>query len=77
MKNIDKMRELVNSNASKEQIIEWAYLNRVWLDDLLIEPGFEEMQESIMHFFDKNWLVDEDEREVWNKFLDSEFVERR
>ena len=75
MKVIDKMNELVGTNASKEKIMGWAYQNRVHVICMhLDEPKFEALENSVQRFIDSGQLVD-DEHENWGRFLEMEFVE--
>lgn len=50
MTNLEKMNDLVGTNADKEQIINWAYMNRVLFDSLFLEKEFEVMEKSVMAF---------------------------
>ena len=74
MKNIDKMNELVGSDATTKQVVDWAYMNRVWLCDLQDEEDFKEMKASVKNFLSKETTL-RDESEMWEDFLNSEFVE--
>jgi effector-binding domain-containing protein len=74
--NLEKMNELVGSNATKEEVIKWAYMNRIHVGELALEPEFEEMYNSVENFCNSNDYADniDDEFKLWSKFLDSEFV---
>lgn len=81
MTNLEKMNELVNEPGDyddKKDIKDWAYVNRVWLDYLPKHDEFRSMENSVKafketDFFKKNKMMDE--FEVWDKFLDAEYVE--
>jgi hypothetical protein len=75
MTNLEKMNELVNSDATKKQVIEWAYMNRIWLADLPEEKGFFEMQKSVDSFL-KSEKTLRGEHEMWEDFLDAQFIPR-
>ena len=74
MKNIDKMNELVGSEATIKQVVDWAYMNRVWLCDLPDEDEFQEMKFSVESFLNKENEL-RHEQDMWRDFLVSEFVE--
>lgn len=75
MTNLEKMNQLVNEDASKQTIVNWAYMNRVWLCDLPYHKEFECMKSSVDSFIDAGEYGG-DETENWNKFLDAEYVEK-
>ena len=77
MTNLDKMNELVSNNADKETVKNWAYANRIWLCSLPDEDEFKNMENSVnafikTDFFQENMMGDE--RLVWDKFLDADYV---
>ncbi|CAM4111907.1 hypothetical protein [Mesobacillus thioparans] len=75
MTNLEKMNELVGSEANKEQIIKWAYMNRILFDCVHLETEFEEMEKSVKVFMDTNSYSESDtEFDLWDKFLDAEFA---
>ena len=75
MTNHDKMLELTKSKSNKEQIKSWAYANRILVDCLHLEEEFEEMTDSVNHFMDAEFYQNcDDEFELWDKFLDSDFI---
>lgn len=76
MSNLEKMNELVGSNVDKEQIVSWAYMNRVMLCVLPDEEEFEEMKLSVENFMSDKFYIDneEDEHRLWREFLDREFI---
>jgi len=76
MTNLEKMNELVGSNATKEQVLEWAYMNRIIVEQLPEEPEFEVMDKSVENFCNSDFYKENfsDEYKIWDKFLDSEFV---
>lgn len=76
MTNLEKMNELVGTNASKKEIVTWAYMNRIALIDLPCEKEFANMDKSVEAFHKTNdWFNDsEGERKNWEKFLESKFV---
>jgi hypothetical protein len=73
MTNLEKMNELVGSDADKDQIVKWAYMNRILVDCLHLEEEFESMKNSVNSFMD-NCEFNSNELEVWDKFLDTEYV---
>lgn len=73
MTNLDKMNELVGLNAEKQEIISWAYSNRITVATLDLYEPFEPMVNSVDVFVDLDLLTD-DEFENWDNFLDSEFI---
>lgn len=76
MNNLKKMNELVSSEATKEQIKDWAYMNRILVTDLEFEEEFETMVKSINSFVESNLFSEElTELELWDRFLDAEYVE--
>jgi len=74
MTNLEKMIELTGHEAPKKQVMEWAYVNRIWLTDLEHENPFEVMKASIAHWINNNKYSGY-EVENWTKFLDAEYVE--
>jgi hypothetical protein len=75
MTNLEKMNELVGTEADKDQIMQWAYMNRVVVDCLHMESEFELMENSIKAFINAdNFEFTGNELEMWEKFLDAEFV---
>lgn len=74
MTNHEKMIELAGSEADKETIKQWGYMNRITVSVMDYEKNFECMEDSVKHFMEsKHYSEDEDEN--WDKFLDAEFVE--
>ena len=74
MLNIDKMNKLVGAEDTKQQILKWAYMNRIWLSELPDLEEFEEMRFSVLDFLGKEEEI-RDEKEIWSDFLSSEFKE--
>lgn len=75
MNVLEKMNELVESQATKEEIINWAYSNRIYVADIhLDEPRFEVLEATVESFLESEQYSG-DEGESWDKFLDFEFVE--
>lgn len=73
MTNLDKMKQLVGSEqATKEDIVQWAYMNRVLLADLPDEEEFTSMKNSVNQFFKSKMPATE--HEAWEQFLDVEYV---
>jgi hypothetical protein len=66
------MNELIGSNTDKDQIGNWAYMNRILVCFLYFEPEFESMRKSVEVFM--NNYYSEDEHENWDKFLDAEYI---
>ena len=67
------MNELAGSDATIKQVVDWAYMNRVWLCDLQDADEFKEMQFSVKNFLSKENEL-RHEQDMWRDFLDSEFV---
>lgn len=75
MTNFEKMNELVGTKATKEEIKNWAFHNRIHVICLHIEEEkFSKMKNSVEHFVNSD-LFDDDEHKNWDRFLDSEYVE--
>jgi len=76
MTNYEKMIQLVKSDASKDQIKAWAYMNRVTVCMLPYEAEeMKPMLKSVDAFMNtKDYQIGLDEDEVWDKFLDAEYV---
>lgn len=74
MTNHEKMNNLVNDNADKEKIVQWAYMNRITVGCLDIEDEFESMKNSVESFVNSDAYSD-DETENWRKFLECEYVD--
>lgn len=76
MTNLEKMNELAGSKADKEQIKQWAYMNRVFVGCLYDEPEFYGMERTVIHFMESDFYTDnfEDETKLWDGFLDFEYV---
>lgn len=75
MTNLEKMNELTESRATKEQIKNWAYFNRIHVCSLYLdEESFATLENSVEHFVNSD-LFGEDEFKNWEHFLDSEFIE--
>ncbi|PAQ15045.1 hypothetical protein CD798_08355 [Bacillaceae bacterium SAOS 7] len=73
---LEKMNELVGSNATKKQIENWAYMNRICVSELVFEDEFTSLKKSVDVFIqthDYHGMADE--HEAWDKFLDSEYVQ--
>jgi hypothetical protein len=76
MTNLEKMNELVGTNADKNQIGNWAYMNRITVDCLHLEEEFVSMTQSVDNFTDTDFYFHcDDEHEMWDKFLDAEYIE--
>lgn len=74
MTNADKMRELVGAPDAPNKVIhDWAYLNRIWLQDLPEEPEFTTMRASVRDYIAKHGY-DGDEHVNWDGFLVAEYV---
>lgn len=78
MTNLEKMNQLVNSNATKEKITNWAYANRICVGDLPYEEEFNSMKNSFEMFLESKFYIDnsDDEFKLWREFLDRKFVEQ-
>jgi hypothetical protein len=75
--NHEKMISLVNSTATPEDIVDWAYMNRVCLADLPFEPQFTCMKASVDKFFEAHSPINDAQGEVqaWREFLACQYVE--
>lgn len=73
MTNLEKMNELVRSDADKEQIKNWAYMNRIHVVDLHLVKQFEQMEDSVDHFISQGKYDLEDELNAWDLFLESKY----
>lgn len=75
MNNLEKMNELVSSSATKRQVKDWAYINRILLSELEYEEEFEVMKISIQKFMKSELYTGTlDELKIWDSFLDAEYV---
>lgn len=76
MKVIDKMNQVVNSNANKSQIKSWAYNNRILVSDVYLEHEFGFLEKTVNKFFENpDNQVELDEYRLWDKFLDYSYIE--
>ena len=76
MKIWEKMNELIGSEASKEQIKSWAYMNRIMVMSIHLEEAFEALEKSVDAFIETfDYHGNPDEQAVWDAFLEFEFVE--
>lgn len=76
MTNLEKMNELAGTDANKQQIVNWAYNNRIHVICLhLDEEMFSTMENSVNSFVDSDLYHIDDEFINWDKFLDKDFVE--
>lgn len=76
MNVLEKMNELVGSEATKDEVINWAYSNRIYVVCIhLDEPKFEALESTVEKFLESEQYSG-DEHESWDKFLDFEFVEQ-
>lgn len=73
MTNYEKMLELTGARATREDIVKWAYMNRVWVLEMAEDEPFEPMKASVEAFMKDGYSDDEDEN--WERFLDCEYVE--
>lgn len=76
MKVLDKMNELVKASATKEEIINWAYINRVMVMGMYYEEKeFEVLEKTVEKFIEsEDYHGIADEHEAWSKFLDYEYI---
>lgn len=75
MNNLEKMNELVSSSATKIQVKDWAYMNRILLSELEYEEEFEPMKKSIKKFMESELYNGTlDELKIWDSFLDEEYI---
>lgn len=75
MTNLEKMNELVKASATKEQIKNWAYANRITVCNLHLDcEEFECMEKSVDTFLDTYDYFGMDEHEAWDKFLDVDYI---
>jgi hypothetical protein len=77
MTNLEKMNELVGSEATKDQIVKWAYMNRIYVGGLYDEGEFSTMELSVLNFMESDFYNDNvlDEFALWDMFLESKFVQ--
>jgi hypothetical protein len=77
MTNLEKMNELVGSAATKDQIVKWAYMNRICLGGLYDEEEFYNFETTVIRFMETDYYNENilDEFKLWDKFLDSEYIE--
>lgn len=77
MNVLDKLNELVRSSATKEQIIEWAYMNRVMVMGMYYEEeAFGVLEKTVESFIEgEDYHGIADEHEAWDKFLDYEYIQ--
>jgi len=77
MTNYEKMKELVGSTATKEEVKAWAYMNRVTVSILPYEAKeMKPMLNSVNHFMSTKLYSDNvlEEDVLWDKFLAEEFA---
>lgn len=75
MTNLEKMNEIVGTAATKEQVVQWAYMNRIHVLNLDLEPEFECMKKSVENFYNNTEVFSADEFKNWDNFLLSEYAE--
>ena len=76
MKVYEKMNELVNSDATKDQMKSWVYANRVCVGGLHLEEEFKSLETTVEKFIDEvNYHGMTDEHNAWDLFLEYEVVE--
>lgn len=73
MTNLGKMNELVEANASEDDVVGWACMNRIWLVDLPLEDEFVSMKKSVDVFMKQEKEL-RYEHEMWRDFLKAKFV---
>lgn len=75
MTNLEKMNQLIGIDASKEQILKWAYMNRILFDSVYLEEEFEGIEKSVKSFAETiPYEESNTEFDLWDKFLDAEFI---
>lgn len=73
MTNLEKMNEIVGTEATKEQVVKWAYMNRIHVFDLHHQKEFQSLESTVDRFYDTHEFTG-DEFKDWEDFLDSDFV---
>lgn len=74
MTNGDKMRDLVGADSQDDEIVSWAYMNRITLTELAFEPEFKDMETSINAYLSDKGIADDAEQE-FKDFLKADYVE--
>lgn len=75
MNNLEKMNKLVGTSVDKEQVINWAYMNRILFDSLHLVEEFQVMEKSIKAFAETTPYSEiNTEFDLWDKFLDAEYI---
>ena len=72
--NLEKMNQLVGASATKQEIMDWAYMNREYVDSFAEDEPFHAMRHSAQ-VFARTSLLRIDERDNWSRFLDAKYVE--
>lgn len=54
----------------KELLIQGAYIDRVYISDLLDTDKYKELHETVEHFLENDTEYDGDELEAWKRFVD-------
>lgn len=76
MNVLEKMNELVGGQATKEQIKNWAYMNRITVMQMPDEDEFVTLEETINRFIEEyDYHSKPDEHEAWSAFLDFEYID--
>ena len=73
MTNAEKMRELVGTpDATEQQMLNWAYMNRVYVCDIPNEAEFVSMKASV-DAFEASEEIGADEEDNMRRFLRAEY----
>jgi len=73
MTNLEKMNELVGAKADKKEIMQWAYMNRVLVDEIPEEKEFKSMKHSVAMFLKSD--TSKTEYDSLNNFLDAKYID--
>lgn len=75
MKVYEKMCEINDFDVkpeSKEDIVNQAYSNRIYIIDLLDDDKYKELHDLVDWFLENDELYDGDEGSAWERFVDLE-----
>lgn len=74
--NLEKMNELAGA-ATKQQVVDWAYNNRVMVSAMAYDEPFESMEHSVDVFIQTDaYQNEDDEIKAWGLFLDAPYQEQ-
>jgi len=58
----------------KELLIEGAYIDRVYISDMLDSEKYKELRETVEHFLENDIEYDGDERKAWERFVEYDVI---